>query len=127
MSLFRFLLLRHVDTVRLDSFHNDLLRILKVGGIFIHAIDMYIEDQPTSYSYQRFAAYKGWVTNDHHVQPIGHVYVGPLAFSCDMATNPDNILHGWNLLVPGLARLRERAQSVCLLVAGRKQPRSRNS
>lgn len=30
----------------LDAFHGDQLRILKPGGIFMHAIDIYLEDDP---------------------------------------------------------------------------------
>jgi SAM-dependent methyltransferase len=110
----------HVVDDKTGSFHSDLMRILKPGGIFIHAIDMYLSDQPGPYFENRYRIYRSWVTEDLDVSPLGQILAGPLAFSCSMASNPDNILHGWGSLAPQLIELRTQAQNVSLLVAGRK-------
>ena len=119
--VFSISVVEHVDTDRLDLFHQDLLRILRPGGRFIHAIDMYLADQPTPYMHDRYSRYRGWLGEYDAVEPLGDVLGGELSFSCDMASNPDNVLFGWGASVPQLRPLREVAQSVSLLVAGRKR------
>lgn len=109
----------HVPTSALEGFFKDQLRILKSGGIFLHAIDLYLEDQPTAYVLDRFEHYKAWVQNPA-VAPIGAVFDGPCRFTCDMATNPDNVMHMWGRVSPSLIEMRTRAQSVSLLVGARK-------
>jgi SAM-dependent methyltransferase len=110
----------HVVDDKIAAFHRDLIRILKPGGIFLHAIDLYLADEPSSYWVSRYGIYRSWVTEDRAISPIGQIFEGPLSFSCSMASNPDNILHGWGALVPSLTELRTQAQNVSLLVAGRK-------
>ncbi len=104
----------------LAAFHEDQLRILRPGGQFLHAIDMYLEDEPGPDVVRRFEAYRRWVTDSPGVEPVGEVYDGPCRFSCDMATNPDNVMHAWGKVAPRLIELRQTAQCVSVLVAGRK-------
>lgn len=104
----------------LAAFHEDQLRILKPGGTFIHAIDMYIEAVPAPQHVKRFEAYREWVTSTPSVAPVDHVYDGPFAFTPDLATNPDDMMYSWGRTAPSLIDLRQRAQSVSVLVAGRK-------
>ncbi|XSG82629.1 MAG: class I SAM-dependent methyltransferase [Methyloligella sp. ZOD6] len=114
----------HIVDDRLDAFHRDLMRILKPGGMFIHAIDIYVEDEPSDYFQQRFSAYRTWVEDGDTVEPLGELYAGPLKFSCSMASNPDNTMHAWGTISPKLIDLRTEAQNVSILVAGRKKPAS---
>ena len=110
----------HVPTNRLDDFLADGLRVLRPGGLWLHAIDMYLEDEVPDHILTRFDVYRSWASPEKGCLPEGHVYSGPPRFSCDMATNPDNVLHDWGRLNPALTGLRQRAQSVSVLVASRK-------
>lgn len=119
--IFSISVVEHVTNDKLDLFFKDSLRILRPGGIFYHAIDMYLEDIPSSYQCERFDIYKNWVKDSELVTPVGNVLSGAPEFSTDMATNPDNIMHGWNSLVPSLSKIRASAQSVSLLIGGMKK------
>ena len=66
--VFSISVVEHVGTAEeLAAFHEDQLRILKPGGMFIHAIDLYLEDEPSPYWVQRFDAYRSWVTSSESV------------------------------------------------------------
>jgi SAM-dependent methyltransferase len=119
--VFSISVVEHVGTDRLDLFHQDLLRTLRPGGLFVHAIDMYLTDEPPADLVDRYDAYRSWLTEARSVEPYGEVREGIPAFTCDLATNPDNVLLDWGRLVPELRQLRESAQNVSLLVAGRKK------
>lgn len=118
--IFSISVVEHIETQNLDLFFRDMIRILKPGGIFIHAVDMYLDDNPSAYHIERYAEYKGWVLDNPFVLPLGQIYDGAPRFSTDMASNPDNILYGWNTLAPSLSELRSKAQSVSLMVGGIK-------
>jgi len=120
--VFSISVVEHVpDAAALTAFHDDQLRILKPGGLFLHAIDIYVEDETAPHLVQRFEAYRGWVTDAERVEPVGEVFGGPLAFTCDMASNPDNVMYAWGRTAPTLNELRQRAQCVSLLASGRKR------
>jgi hypothetical protein len=51
----------HVPTQGLESFFQDGLRILKRGGLWLHAIDIYITDEPSAYWNSRYEAYRSWL------------------------------------------------------------------
>lgn len=118
--IFSISVVEHIETEKLDSFFHDSLRILKPGGRFLHAIDMYLQEDPMAYTKDRFDRYRRWFIDYEIVSPIGQIYEGPLKFNVDMITNPDNILYGWNKLVPSLAQLRAESQSVSLILGGIK-------
>jgi SAM-dependent methyltransferase len=118
--IFSISVVEHIETQNLDSFYRDSLRILKKGGKFVHAIDMYLQDSDSAYNNERFDIYKSWVCRSGFVKPMGNVFVGGLGFATDMVSNPDNILYGWNQLVPSLSRLRAHSQSVTLLLGAIK-------
>jgi len=118
--VFSISVVEHVQTSELAAFHADQLRILKPGGVFMHAIDMYLQDTPEAQYVRRFEAYRAWVALTRGVEPVGPVYWGTCRFTNDMATNPDNTLYRWGKSAPNLINLRQQAQSVSLLLAGRK-------
>ncbi len=118
--IFSISVVEHVETERLADFYRDSLRILKPGGKFLHAIDIYIQDTPTNYNIERYKIYRNWVTANHMVAPIGKIYNGHLDFMPDMASNPDNILYGWNKMVPLLSEVRAISQNVSLIVGAKK-------
>lgn len=107
----------HVED--LAAFVEDGVRVLKPGGLWLHAIDIYIEDQPTDYWQDRFEKYRAWLKHPK-LEPVGPVFEGPLSFTCDIATNPDDVMHSWGKIAPRLIDLRQRAQSASLLLAARK-------
>lgn len=119
--VFSISVVEHVETTKLDAFFEDSMRILRHGGQFLHAIDMYIAEEPLAYALDRFDRYRRWITDSSHVRPMGAVYPGPLRFATDMVSNPDNILYGWNSLVPSLHDVREQSQSVSLIIGAHKQ------
>lgn len=112
----------HVPTAKLDDFYKDQLRILKPGGLFVHAIDLYLEDAPRKHILDRFDRYKTWVDGSRGdgVTPVGAIFAGPCKFACDMATNPDDVMFAWGKISPTLNALRPLAQSVSIIVGGRK-------
>ncbi len=119
--LFSVSVVEHVLDDKFADFFNDCIRILKPGCYMVHAIDMYIADDPILFWCNRYEMYKNAVTDNPLVEPLGPIRQGPLAFSCDIATNPDNIMYGWKTLSPNLDQLRQDAQSVSLKLGARKR------
>jgi len=118
--LFSISVVEHVPTEELDAFADDVLRVLKPGGRFYHAIDLYLSDEPSDYWAERYRNYQKWVFEDVRVAPIEPRAPPPLQFKCDMASNPDNILFGWRQFAPSMHNLRKGAQNVSLLIGGQK-------
>ena len=113
--LFSISVVEHIEDDQFETFFDDCVRILKPGGKMIHAIDMYVAQDPSAFWRNRFAAYKRAVTQRKDVTPLGNVFDGPLEFTPDIASNPDNIMYGWRQLSPALDALRQEAQSVSLI------------
>ncbi len=109
----------HVVDERLEAFHEDLLRTLKPGGVFLHAIDMYVQNEPTEHAAKRLSAYRGMLDGER-VAPLGEVREVEAKFDCSMVSNPDNIMHGWNLYAPHLSELRQVSQNVSVIIGGVK-------
>ena len=118
--LFSVSVAEHVKDEDFDAFFKDCIRILKPGGYMVHAIDMYIAEQPTVFWKDRYEMYRNAVSTTQGVEPYGGVRPGPLSFSTDMASNPDNIMHGWKSLSPALNELRQNAQSVSVKLGAKK-------
>jgi SAM-dependent methyltransferase len=118
--IFSISVVEHIATEELENFFRDSLRILKPGGVFIHAIDMYLTAEPSEYTRDRYRRYMQWVSQNAATRPLGFVTDAYPLFNPTMISNPDNILYGWNTLAPSLAELRTNAQNVSLLVSGSK-------
>lgn len=118
--IFSISVVEHIIEEHLNDFFLDSLRILKKGGFFIHAIDFYINDNPSQYWINRFELYKKWIYNTDHVKYKKIISDNLLNFNTSFATNPDNILYSWNTLAPNLKETRELSQSVSLVIAGFK-------
>jgi len=119
-AVFSVSVVEHVPVDGLAAFFEDGLRVLKPGGLWLHAIDMYLEDVPSVAAIARYSTYRGWV-KDPRMTPVGAINEGLPRFSCDIATNPDDIMYSWGKIAPNLIELRQRAQSVSLIVAARKR------
>ncbi|MET0545895.1 MAG: class I SAM-dependent methyltransferase [Caulobacterales bacterium] len=115
--------IEHVETPKLDAFYQDQLRILKPGGVFVHAIDLYLEDTPRPYIVERFNIYKSWVDGSRgdSVAPLGAIYDGPCKFTCDIATNPDDVMFAWGGVSKDMSAMRLTAQSTSIIVGGQKR------
>lgn len=119
-TVFSISVVEHIALEELPEFHREIVRILKPGGTFFHAIDMYIGNKPETNNLQKMAAYRSFLSTETGIEPIVTLSEVEPCFTTDMASNPDNILHGWNLYAPNLSELRQVTQSVSLLVGGKK-------
>ncbi len=86
----------------------------------VHAIDLYLEDSPSSYWRARYEAYRHHFLESEELVPTGEVFDGELAFSCEFASNPDDTMYQWGRIAPQLTPLRQIAQSVSLICEVRK-------
>ena len=74
--LFSVSVVEHVPDDKFEKFIVDCMRILKPGGRMIHAIDMYISDEPTDFWKNRFSMYRNTVTKRQGLAPIGPCIFG---------------------------------------------------
>lgn len=118
-AIFSISVIEHIPNDKLSAFFDDGLRVLKPGGLWLHAIDFYIEDKPSPYNCNRFDAYRRWL-HSLRLKSLGPIYEGDPTFNCDMATNPDNVMYEWGKISPKIIPLRQRAQSVSIVLAARK-------
>ncbi|MEM8772036.1 MAG: class I SAM-dependent methyltransferase [Pseudomonadota bacterium] len=120
-AVFSVSVVEHVATDKLDAFFEDGMRILKSGGLWAHAIDMYVGSAPTPANRKRLEVFQRWADFAGKTEPVGDIFTGEPVFAPDMASNPDNVMHAWGVFTPSLIELRERAQCVSLLLAARKR------
>lgn len=120
--LFSISVVEHIDDNDLDAFLSESIRVLKPGGKFYHAIDFYLHDAPTPENQHRIDRYFRFLTETPGIQSLSEVNPISPAFKTRYVSNPDNILHGWNLYAPQLSELRQVSQSVSLFIAGEKIP-----
>lgn len=111
----------HVPVDRLDDFFADSARLLRTGGILLHAIDLYVFDAGVNNEHRQSAASR--LRRYLHVADKSDIPLRlrePAAidenvhFECAFATNSDNAMNHWNQVVPSLRSTREAAQSVSL-------------
>jgi len=118
--IFSISVVEHVPNEMLGAFLEEGLEALKPGGLWAHAIDLYIEEDPSDWIKERFAHYQKWFDHTDLI-PVGHVHKGPIRFTTDMATNPDDEMFRWGQYAPSLIELRKIAQSVSILLVGTKR------
>ena len=121
--VFSISVVEHVPNRQLDSFFLDLERILRPGGIMIHAIDCYLSDENNNSA--------NWMKYIETVSRVCRslVLIEPasinaeLKFSTAMASDPDINMWKRNNLVPKLSGCRERAQCISIEAGWRKEER----
>ena len=118
--LFSVSVVEHIEDKNFDSFFEDCIRILRPGGYMIHAIDIYVADEPLGYFSNRFEMYRNAVVDTAMVEPISKVIQGPLKHSTDMASNPDQIMYGWKAIAPALDEIRQNSQNVSITMGAKK-------
>lgn len=111
--------IEHITTRDATRFFDDHIRILKPGGLGLHAIDLYIADYPIPTAIDRLKLYRSWITRKDIVPRVPLGRLAPV-FTTDMASNPDWKMAIWNKSSPGLKDLRGYTQSVALEMAFRK-------
>lgn len=115
--VFSLSVLEHVED---DDFHDcfrDMARIVKPGGIMLHAIDIYIFQEPQimdRIELYRHAAERAGTTLRWLEPPTMPERVG---FRCDWATNSDQQLANWNRIGPALRDDRINSQNCSIKAA----------
>lgn len=116
----------HIKNDEFDHFIDDCWRILKPGGLMVHAVDMYLandnDTEPGYYNLQRLKFYNSAFTSGKF-QPLEEIQIAMSkfpSFQPGFATNPDSVMRNWNRMIPQLKQLRAKAQSTSLLWGGRK-------
>ena len=118
--VFSISVVEHIPLNDLQSFFNDGMRILRPGGLWLHAIDNYLEDKPQHFVSHRVDIYRRWAATPGVTEPVGDIFDGPAVFSANMASNPDDVMYAWGRVAPDLIELRKTAQGVSAIVASRK-------
>lgn len=124
--IFSVSVVEHIPNDELKNFVDDCWRILKPGGIMIHAVDMYVgsdsDVEPGRYNMERLNLYNQPFDADcfHPLEKIDIPMDKFPSFQTTFATNPDSMMRNWNRMVPQLAKLRAKAQSVSLMWGGKK-------
>lgn len=104
----------------LQNFFADAMRVLKPGGVTLHAIDLYLTDKGAYPNADRLRQYLAIA------ESTGLKWIEPPAidedvrFSCAYATHPDIGMYRRNAIEPSLKQVRSIAQSVSLKLGLRK-------
>ena len=127
--LFSVSVVEHVPTNALPGFIEDCARILKPGGLMIHAVDIYLTEPNykfnnvyyTNVGASRIQAYQH-AFRSGMFKPMEEIEIKSkedLVFRPQYISNPDNMMIQWNRVAPNLSDLRCNAQSVTMLWAGK--------
>ncbi len=116
--IFSISVVEHVPTQALSTFFSDCYRILKAGGTMIHLIDVYVEGQEGNNS-NLWSVVREYLrcVSDYLFVPVGEMSINSeenLAFCTSYATNPDSMMHQWNMSSPTLTEKRKVSQSCTL-------------
>lgn len=109
--------IEHIPDQGLGSFFADNWRILKKGGLSLHAIDMTIGDEEDEAVYQRICKMRqtaellGFTLQVAEENPHAH-------YRCEYVTNPELVIRGWGSLAPSMKEqwLHSRVCSLLLIL-----------
>jgi SAM-dependent methyltransferase len=119
--VFSISVLEHVLDEHLNDAFRDIHRVLKPGGISIHAIDVYLGDSFNSRMNERIDLYRRAVELAGFEFVSTPVIDSSCSFQTHFASNSDLELYNWNSLVPGsMERIRALYQNVSIKMAVRK-------
>lgn len=111
--------IEHVPNIGMTAFMDDVVRIMKPGGLSFHAIDLYLANEVLPGPQTRLNLYNKWLERED-IEALEPPVAKRAVFSTEMATNPDLAMWQWNRVAPNLRDLRETSQSVSLFLAFRK-------
>lgn len=106
--------MEHVPADALEAFWRDQARVIKPGGLSVHAIDVYVGDELISTLQKRVELYENLWSQAGFVPVDAKRLPSPLVFRCDMASHSDWGMWKWNTTAPSIAEMRERTQAVTL-------------
>jgi len=109
----------HVPHTATVAFIDDLLRILKPGGVCYHAMSMYVGDTPDPSNVKKLETYAGWLTR-LDVTPMEETTATQPLFQSNMGTNPDLTMWKWGQSNAALTEWRCTTQSVSLFMGFHK-------
>jgi len=120
--VFSISVLEHVHTNQLNVFFEDSKRILKTGGIMIHAIDVYLPDKENLNEERRIIyqnRIREYISAAENTFPEMKWYKEPendekIYSSARHASNTDLRLHLWNKTNPKISDIRTISQSSSL-------------
>lgn len=120
--VFSISVVEHIPDEALDDVFRDIWRVLKPGGLTIHAIDVYLGDDSSNVRFNdRIDKYRASLERAGFTFEIDPVVDGHTAFKSHYASNSDLELYNWNKLVPGsMERIRGQFQNVSLKLVARK-------
>lgn len=115
--VFSISVLEHVPNGQLFPCFRDMARIIKPGGLCVHAIDVYLGDEMAPLHNPRINLY-----HQASLDPkTGLKLIKPpvinadTTFRCHYASNSDIILYSWNKIVPGpIVTTRTNCQNVSI-------------
>ena len=111
--VFSISVVEHISKENLEPFFLDCHRILKPGAVMLHAIDLYIFDQPHK-KVQIIDTYRQCIESHDFTWLLPPAIDGQATFRCGYASNSDTTMNAWNHSVPSLAPIREISQSVSI-------------
>jgi hypothetical protein len=118
--VFSISVVEHVPNEKLKLFFQDIERILKPGGLTIHAIDHYLTDNSEDgNAWTKYAK----IVSDACMLLVSFEKMelsSGLKFSAKMASDPDMNMWKRNNLVPKHSSLREKAQCVSIQAGWKK-------
>lgn len=121
--VFSISVIEHVPDDRLNAFFCDMNRILKPGGLCIHAIDAYLGDEISQRTVPRIDLYLK-ISSDSSLNL--QLFQKPAinantTFRSHYASNSDIVLYSWNKIVPGaMTKIRTQFQSVSIKAIWKK-------
>jgi SAM-dependent methyltransferase len=126
--VFSISVVEHIPPDCLVRFFEDIARILKPGGISMHAIDVYLGDSDYPKINQQIEIYrsiseKGQIPLDFIEKPV---IDATTQFKCRYATNSDNVIYRWNKSVPKIQKMRNHCQSVSIKAMWKKNETIKN-
>jgi len=120
----------HIPGTAMDDFIEDSIRVLKPGGIALHAVDLYIGDVGDqgikAFQNQNLRIDRYFSLIEERSDQLEWIETPeletPALTSGRYAVNSNNTLYRWSRRAPKLRSVREIAQSVSLKWGFRKKP-----
>ncbi|GAB6094267.1 hypothetical protein JCM14469_05190 [Desulfatiferula olefinivorans] len=121
--VFSISVVEHVPLDVVNDFFSDATRILKKGGLSIHAIDLYVGDHVNVRTNPQVDLYRSLDLR----QGLGLAFLEPpvvdaqAVFCTHYASNSDDAIYSWNKIYPGsINRIRTSCQSVSIKAIWRR-------
>lgn len=111
--LFSISVIEHVPKDKINDFFADCHRLLKPGGVMLHAIDLYVSDSQSE-RVRIIDRYKEAIDSLDYEWFLPPCIDGNATFQCKYASNSDIGLNAWNKSAPGLRSVREVTQSISI-------------